>query len=297
MGDKRTAKGFTLIELLVVIAIIGIMVALLLPAVQAAREAARRLQCSNNLRQIGIALHNYHDTRGSFPSGMSWPNRMFWTGQVLPYIEQTTLHSMIDLNLPWDVTPNSAVLGTVVSVYRCPSSDSPRNVDAAGISGRVPCDYTACTSGLINRESGPDPLAGRDYADGIFFVNSGLGIRDIIDGTSYTVAVGEVYFAYQPSGVDNFGLQQFLDHWYIGTPEGFGNEISESLSSTACPINAWKDVNRFVDEKELSYSSGHPGGVQLLFGDGHCDFISETIHMQTWSALGTRANSDIASGF
>jgi prepilin-type N-terminal cleavage/methylation domain-containing protein/prepilin-type processing-associated H-X9-DG protein len=297
MTLPRKPRGFTLVELLVVIAIIGMLVALLLPAVQAAREAARRVQCSNNLRQMGIALHNYHDTRTTFPSGMSWPNRMFWTGQLLPFIEQTNVHNLIDLSAAWDAPPNSTALAAYVTIYRCPSSTTPRQLDAAGITNRVPCDYNACTSGLIARESGPDPVVGRDNADGLFFVNSGLGLRDIIDGTSHTIAIGEVSFSYQPSGADHFGLQQFLDHWYIGTPEGYGNEISESMSSTACPINAWRDVNLFVDEKELCYSSGHPGGAQLLFSDGHTDFISETIDRQTWSALGTRCQGEVAGTY
>lgn len=297
MRAQRKLRGFTLVELLVVIAIIGILVALLLPAVQAAREAARRVQCSNNLRQMGIALHNYHDTRRSFPSGMSWPNRMFWSGQLLPYIEQTSLHGMVDLTSPWNVPPNSIALATYASVFRCPSSTTPQHLDAAGITNRVPSDYNACTSGLIARESGPNPLAGRDDADGLFFVNSGLGMRDIIDGTSHTVAIGEVLFSYQPSGADHFGLQQFLDHWYIGTPEGFGNEVSESMSSTACPLNAWRDASLFVDEKELAFGSRHPAGSQLLFADGHSDFISETIDRQTWSALGTRGYGEVAAGF
>jgi prepilin-type N-terminal cleavage/methylation domain-containing protein/prepilin-type processing-associated H-X9-DG protein len=297
LAAGRAKAGFTLVELLVVIAIIGIMIALLLPAVQAAREAARRLQCANNLRQMGIALHNYHDTRRTFPSGMSWPNRMFWSGQLLPFIEQQALHERINPGAPWHLPPNAPMLAVYLSVYRCPVSAAPRDLNAAGIVKRVPCDYNACTSGLIARESGPAPLAGRSDADGLFFVNSGLGMPEVLDGTSYTVAIGEVLFSYEPHGADHFGLQQYLDHWYIGTPEGYGNEISESMSSTACPLNAWRDPSLFVDEKELSFGSRHPGGAQVLFADGHSNFIFETIDRQVWSALGTRANSEVATGF
>lgn len=295
MARQHRRHGFTVVELMVVTAIIGILVSLLLPAIQAAREAARRTQCANNLRQIGLALQHYHDVRKSFPAGMSWPNRLFWSGQILPFLEQGNLYNAIDLNAAWDVAPNSTVLTNYLSVYRCPSSTTPENLLAAGISNRVPSDYNACTSGLLNRESGPDPLVGRDYADGMFFVNSGLAIRDALDGTSSTIAIGEMLFRYEPSGADNYGLQQFLDHWYIGTPEGLGNEISESMSSTACPINAWRDTSLFVDERELAYSSHHPGGVQVAFIDGHVEFVEETINRTIWSAMGTRANGEIVA--
>lgn len=294
MTIRHKPRGFSLVELLVVIAIIGILVALLLPAVQAAREAARRVQCANNLKQMGIALHHYHDARKVFPSGMSWPNRMFWSGQLLPALELTPLHDSLDVNKPWDIPPNATALAVYLPVFRCPSSIAPREIAAAGIAQRVPCDYTACTSGLIARESGPDPIVGRDNSDGMFFVNSGLAMRDALDGTSHTIAIGEVTFSYQPSGIDNYGLQQFLDHWYIGTPEGFGNEISESMGSTACPINAGRDPGIFVDEKELCYSSHHPGGVQATFVDGHVGFCAESIDRRVWSALGTRANGEVA---
>lgn len=293
MRPKQRTFGFTLVELLVVIAVIGILIALLLPAVQAAREAARRISCSNNLKQIGLALLNYHDTHRALPSGISWPNRMFWSGQMLPFIEQQAVHDRIDLSLDWDVPPNSTMLSAYMNVFRCPSATTPRSLTVVGIVDRVPSDYNACTSGLIKRESGPAPLAGRPDADGLFFVNSGVGLHEIVDGTSATVVVGEVMFLYKPSGADHFGLQQFLDHWYIGTPEGAGNEVSESMSSTACRVNAWRDPTLFVDERELAYGSQHPGGAQVVLADGHCTFISETIDASVWSGLGTRSNGEI----
>lgn len=288
-------RAFTLVELLVVIAIIGILIALLLPAVQAAREAARRIQCGNNLKQIGLAFHLYHDQRRALPAAMVWPQRLFWTGQILPALEQSPLFDSLDFQAPWDAPANARALGTWLSVFRCPSSGSPEHLTVVGVADRVPCDYTVCASGLLTRESGPAPLIGTTDSDGMFYVNSFLGMRDALDGTSSTIAAGEVMFRYQPSGIDLYGLQQFIDHWYIGTPEGFGNEVSESLSSTACPINGWRDPALFADERELSFGSGHPGGVMVVFVDGHVEFVTQTVERRIWSGLGSRANGEAVS--
>jgi prepilin-type N-terminal cleavage/methylation domain-containing protein/prepilin-type processing-associated H-X9-DG protein len=293
---KNKSGGFSLVELLVVISIVGVLISILLPAVQSAREAARRAQCKNNLRQMGIALHHYHDVRNSFPSGSVWPNKTFWTGLILPEIEQSTIYNSLDFNIAWDVdgTANEAACGTYLSIFRCPSSSSPEHRTTVGIPERVPCNYVACTSGLIAFESGPPPLVGLDDADGLFAVNSSIRMTDVKDGTSNTIAAGEAYFLYVISGVDHYGLGQFIDHWYIGTPEGQNNEISESMGSTAVPINGYKLPDLFVDEKELSFSSEHPGGTQVLFADGHVAFVHETIDHAIWSGFGTRDNGETA---
>ncbi len=122
---KSIARGFTLIELLVVIAIIAILVALLLPAVQAAREAARRIQCQNNLHQMGIALHGYHDSLRSFPSGCIWPNRTLWSGLIREHMEQAPLYDSLEFDRPWDVdnSPNELACATYLTVYRWRSTD------------------------------------------------------------------------------------------------------------------------------------------------------------------------------
>lgn len=293
---QRRPRGFTLVELLVVIAIIGILVALLLPAVQAAREAARRCQCVNNLRQLGIGLHSYHDTTRSFPSGISWPNRTFWSGHLLPYLEQHPMYQTIDFNERWNKSPNVESCGSLLSVFRCPSSTADRHLTAQGIPDRVPCNYLACTSGTVKRESGPPPLAGRPDSDGVFFINSGVKLADIIDGSSSTVLVGETVFIFKGHGPDNTGTNQFLDHWYIGTLEGYGNEVSESMGSTGVAVNSF-DLPVFVDEKELSFSSRHPGGAQVVLADGSVAFITRGIDPVTWGAMGTRDGREVVGSF
>jgi prepilin-type N-terminal cleavage/methylation domain-containing protein/prepilin-type processing-associated H-X9-DG protein len=294
---RSSVRGFTLVELLVVIAIIGILIALLLPAVQAAREAARRISCKNNLHQMGVALHGYHDSHRSFPSGYIWPNRAFWSGLILNQMEQTPLYNTLEFGQPWNVdnSPNELACATYLSVYQCPSSGSRKHIDMQGITDRVPCNYLASASGTGTCESGPPPLVGLPGSDGVFFVNSSTRFRDIRDGTSSTAAIGEVLFRSDVHGPDHWGGIQVVDHWYIGTPEGHANEVSESMGSTGVAINSVTMPNVFIDEKELCFSSNHPGGAQILFADGHVSFISETIDRNTWSALGTRAGGEVAS--
>ena len=293
----RRRRAFTLVELLVVIAIIGLLIALLLPAVQAAREAARRLECGNNLRQMGIALHSYHDLYSRLPSGGIAPSGLLWSGLILRQLEQTSLYDTLQLGSRWDDpnSPNARACAHYLSVYRCPSSPAPRHLTAQGIPDRVPCNYLAVSSGTCMRESGPPPLIGELDSDGLFFINSSMRFADILDGTSQTIAVGEAIFEYKLHGHDEFGLPQFVDHWYIGTPEGNANEVSEALGSTAARINALRRDDAPVDERELSLGSHHPGGVQVVYADGHVSFVPEVIERSAWSAQGTRAGREVVA--
>lgn len=299
---KRHNRAFTLVELLVVLAIIAILVGLLLPAVQAAREAARRIQCSNNFHQMGIALHNYHDAMKRFPPGIVHPNHTFWTGSLLPYVEQGNLHQGLDFSQRWEVldSGNAIACATYLPVYRCPSSAAPAHINVQGVEGRVPCNYLAVASGTATRESGDVPEhIGLLRQDGLMFVNSDNRVASILDGSSNTLAIGEALFRPDVVGLDlNNRLYQIVDHWYIGSDGVYFRtqgmeEVSEALGSTGVPLNGM-ELDILIDEKELGFSSRHVGGALFVFADGHVGFFSENIDSVVYSQLGTIAGGEVA---
>ncbi|QDS86563.1 Type II secretion system protein G precursor [Rosistilla ulvae] len=299
---KHRVRGFTLIELLVVIAIVGILVGLLLPAVQAVRESARRMKCQNNLKQFGLALHSYHDTHNQFPSAYLRSNHAFWSAAILPYVEQNNVYQTLDFNLPasWRMigNPNAIALQTRFDLFQCPSASNRQGNDDFLVD-RVPSNYIACGSGLITREAGPDPgpqkLMYHQDIDGFIFDQSRTRIRDMKDGTTQTIAVSEAVNLPEIHDVDYWGLGSSVDHWPIGSPSFGSNEVSEVMGSTGVPINVSLDrtTERSIDERELCFSSRHRGGVQAVLVDGHVKFFAETIDPQIWSALGTRNNGEV----
>ena len=295
--SKTSHRGFSLVELVVVVAILGILIGLLLPAVQAARETARRSLCLDKLRQHGLAMHNYHVANRSFPSGFVWPDRTMWSALVLPQLGEEALYSTLEFGVPWDKdhSANERACGTVVSVFRCPSAAVARHMDFEGIPDRVPCTYLGCASGRIVQESGSSRRAGDRDLDGVLFRNSRIRIADITDGTSSTMIVGEALHRHDVLGFDHEGNHQGVDHWYFGSTDDLaGINASEAVGSTAIEINAVKNPHLPIDEKELCFSSNHPGGVHIAFADGHATFISEQIDRGAWSALGTRAGGELS---
>jgi len=294
----RRSAGFTLIELLVVIAIIAILIALLLPAVQQAREAARRTQCRNNLKQMGLALHNYHDEFGVFPMGYHWPLGTGWSYHLLPQLDQGTLYNSFTVGTPQTVSESiwrsgapSVAIGTKLPVFRCPSSASPdsrENVD--GVPVRIPCDYIGCASGVRTTDSPTSSHGiGLENLDGILFRTSNVKMRDILDGTSNTVGIGEA--------VNESSASQ-VDHWYIGsddlgrldTPNS--QDSSEFLGSLGVKLNLFY-LGSSTDDIEISFKSRHPGGVQFLLMDGRVRFISQSIDASVRQGLGTRAGGEV----
>jgi len=271
--------AFTLVELLVVIAIIGILIALLLPAVQAAREAARRMQCSNNLKQIALALHNYHDAYHSFPpgnvdNGVSQSQEWGWAVFLLPHLEQTPLYKQLAPNARRFVDllnhPVDRVLcQRPLAVFRCPSdrtpallegTDQPRDLDGVAPVGP---HFFGATSNYIGVtgfwEIGIQP------ANGVLSANSKVKFRDIVDGTSYTFAVGERDF-YCAAGL-----------WAgVRDPRGWGPRGADYvLGRVSYKMNAVKNVGN--PSCCQAFSSPHPGGAHFAMCDGSVRFVNENI--------------------
>ncbi|QEG40119.1 DUF1559 domain-containing protein [Roseimaritima ulvae] len=291
MHKRKPRTAFTLVELLVVIAIIGVLVGLLLPAVQAAREAARRMQCSNNLKQLGLATHNYHDTFGSLPPG--WiddttnQNRMGWGTFVLPFMEQGAIHERMKsvgaYDVPWYTIPEMITGTTDVPVpyaktvlpgFICPSDPSSGlNLDLQEL-GKS--NYTG--------------IGGAHYispnANGTFYNNSYVAFRDMRDGLSNLVMVGERSTIKQPS-------RSFIKHgtlWIGGT-----NHARYFYNNAIVNASAYYSINGTAGNFNLT--SAHPGGVQFLLGDGSARFISETINLNTYRDLGSIADGNVLSEF
>ncbi len=275
IARPRGRPGFTLIELLVVIAIIGVLIALLLPAVQAAREAARRMQCANNLKQIGLALHGYHGSYGTFPAG-GWifvPNvpqnrnmNMGWSAAALPWLEQKALGDALNFSLPYKNPANSTAGHVVVNGYLCPSE--PRTT----FWNRAPGDLFDFADNDYGGMYGPrglvSPSDRNDPARGAMIFNQAIGLAEILDGSSRTIIVGEA-----PEAINAL--------WVSG----------HNLFDQSAAINA-----RPPSEYGEELTSQHPGGVNVLFADGSARFVKQTMDLKVLSALCTRSGGEIIDG-
>ncbi|MEW4563162.1 DUF1559 domain-containing protein [Bremerella sp. JC770] len=331
--DRRNA--FTLVELLVVIAIIGALIALLLPAVQTAREAARRSACSNNLKQMGLALQIFHDTHSRLPAGTSnnlppfgtAPGARYgtsWMGYLLPFCEQHNAYEAARLGQAesW----NSGVIRAALedkhfSVYACPSSPLTEEFSSGNPYSMIP-DYIAI-AGVTNGFGGAvgtdisSSRAGKYSQNGVLFHNSQTRFRDVTDGTSNTMMVGEgsnwvwsttgePYDA-RPTSGHGFALGS-LGKGDTGTDlaGSGGGARAFGITSIRYVINPGKDRTFTsggadgvtVDGgNNLPLNSAHPGGVQVVFVDGSTHFLAETIDLSIYANLGVRNDGNVVGSF
>ena len=298
-GSPSCRRGFTLVELLVVIAIIGILIALLLPAVQAAREAARRMQCTNNLKQIGLAIHNYATTYlEHFPVGSpgSAKHGLFTT--LLPYLEQSPMHDQIDWTLSTYDCPDRY---TVVSAYVCPSWPGEpvfRDMTNHHMNGAVSTYQGTAGTPRDGETVVSAPINGDIPTNGIFGWQLIRRFRDVTDGLSNTLAIGE--FVHRDrvagSGTNNFQpAPGNVRGWILGSGStgNIGLYTCKALVySPNTPIDRVNDGAKF---NHLPMGSYHPGGLNFLMGDGSVDFVSEAIDLTIYQDMATCAGGEVAA--
>jgi len=305
----RRARGFTLIELLVVIAIIAVLVALLLPAVQQAREAARRSSCKNNLKQIGLALHNYHDTHGAFPPGwigveqaapfrpdVEGPSGMSWQVMILPFMDQAPLYNQLNFSQPVIQTvpnQNNILFQTTITGYRCPSDAGPErwDIEEEGSPGTVlqtnlpNANYPGVFGTTEIHDCETVGLGNNCWGNGVFGHNTAYKMRDLIDGTSNTFLVGERASRLNVPA----GEPAHLSTWVGVIPEG-EEAFARILGGTDHPPN---DPAGHLED----FSSFHEGGAQFLLGDGRVRFVSENIDEGLYESLATRQGGEVVGEF
>lgn len=307
---RRLRRGFTLIELLVVIAIIAVLIALLLPAVQQAREAARRTQCKNNLKNIGLALHNYHDSNRVFPYAWGM-NEEEWSAMILPQLDQSGLYNTLVWQNSGGSNPvNMAACAAVMTVFRCPSMAQPVHENYNGITGRVPASYRVVadsTAASDDASTRPAPYNTPAHSsleqfplNGIMYGCSSTGLRDILDGASNTLMVGESYtdidYVKDNQGMDYWALfGNQIDKWKPGAKTG--TEYSECAGSTVVRINSRLDPSINGVLMEMSFGSYHVGGAHFTLGDGSVRFLSENMDLKVYQSLATVKGAEIVGEF
>jgi prepilin-type N-terminal cleavage/methylation domain-containing protein/prepilin-type processing-associated H-X9-DG protein len=312
-------RGFTLLELLVSIAIIGVLLSLLLPAVQKVREAVNRMVCANNLKQIALATHNFHDANNRFPTGAHPPvyvggvptrGTNLWV-ELLPYFEQDNLHDAWD---PCDNRNNvagerNAITAHVIKLLLCPSDQLTQTVvqakggpGASWAQGFYAMSSYGGNAGTRSMPPGAAPAFPGISRDGIFWIDSCVGFKDITDGTSNTLLFGERYHrdpAYDdrlPHVFPGLAPIEFVGRWGWLLAPGVMPQVT---LHSAAPINyrtpTEGDASALM-ERICAFGSGHGHGANFAFADGSVHFVSDSMPLSILKALSTRDGGEVVSG-
>ena len=300
----RTTRGFTLIELLVVIAIIAVLIALLLPAVQQAREAARRTQCKNNLKQLGLAMHNYHDVANMLPIGVMRSGANFavtvsgytWFRRVLPYLDQGNIYNQYDQNQNYySLEPNRSLSQSPLPMFRCPSDTS------AAFFNNIPQYNYAANVG--NTNIGKGNVNGATYLAGPFDFSEtregrAIGFGKITDGLSNTMLMGEIRVG--TATPDYRGLLQYAMNALVSGNLPPNTSIADLVPSGQCvstPDHPCAVGSNTGFTHQLSLRSRHTGGAHVLLCDGAVRFISNSVDINTIRSLSTIAGGEVQGEF
>jgi prepilin-type processing-associated H-X9-DG protein len=286
------------VELLVVIAIIAVLIGLLLPAVQKVREAASRASCQNNLHQVGLAMHSYHDGQGSFPSGyrcQAQPNPDYtspgwgWAALLLPYVEQGNLAQQINFNLPVEHSTNLAARTMVVKLYVCPS-DRSTGVFTIYDKNNTPLAQAATNSYAACHGTGVDLDEELDDFNGMFSRNSRVRFADVTDGTSNTIAIGErgAFFTQTPwAGAVSFGTTRITPGAPVNNPGVVEDAPTQVLLHVA--VHTINDPNSDPEE----FFTPHTGTANFLFVDGSVRPVRTRVSLSVLQALATRDGGEV----
>jgi prepilin-type N-terminal cleavage/methylation domain-containing protein/prepilin-type processing-associated H-X9-DG protein len=329
--SRTMRSAFTLIELLVVIAIIAVLIGLLLPAVQKVREAAARAKCTNNLKQLGLALHNYHDSNSRFPPGyadgntnpQSTPDNDLgpgwgWGAFILPYVEQGALYSRISFNQPVGAGVNAQVSQVVLAIYQCPSDPYQQTVTVYDSSFSSPIanvahgNYVGCNgweecfanAGGAGDGSGSDGLSGGlgKSGNGLFHRNSKNTFDSVTDGLSNTIFVGERSGNHSPSTWTGAVAGGRCPAWMAGRTQPYTPppgaaydyaDFGEAFVLAHCNATHLPNADFPIFDPDVFYSM-HPNGANFLFGDGSVHFLGSNIDPNVYQYLATIAGGEVS---